>query len=98
MLRRVFQVHFWEELTLGYSYSAFRGIDMYSCIMSAGMLPPAEEAWYLLNTERAPMYRRQIQPEDWWQCHVLQSNGQRYRINEWHLEATGVVMPLRACM
>ena len=86
----------WAEFTCGFSMYGYRALDLYNRILSAGMTPPKEEAWYLLNTETAPVYRQWVRPKDWWQFSHLESYGQRPCLTEWYLEITGQVMTQQA--
>jgi hypothetical protein len=96
LLREGMSAHNWAELTCGFSLYEYRALDLYIRILSAGMPPPQEEAWYLLNTEVAPHQRQFYQPTDWWEFKHLQSYGQRPVMNEWYLEITGQVMTPQA--
>jgi len=91
LLREAFHVYNWVELTSGYSYREFRALDLYVRVVSQGMQPPAEEAWYLLNVSGPPLKRWVPSPEDWWRYADLRSIGQRPCIAEWVLELTGVL-------
>ena len=91
LLRLEFSIRYWMEITVGRSYWAFRGLDMYISYQCAEQAPHPEEAWYLLNSELAPHLRYDYPPEQWWKCQVCVSVGQRPRINEWYLEVDSPV-------
>ena len=64
---------------------------MYISVKSAGMDPPEEDAWYLLNATGPWSSRSIAAPEDWWRYATLVSFGQRPSISEWYLELTGAI-------
>ena len=66
---------------------------MHSFYMSAGMSPLTVEGRYLPNSEYPPLRRALMYPEDWYKCKTMVSLGQRARINEWHIEREGMVVP-----
>ena len=57
----------WVEVTCGYSMSGYRMLDMYVSVRHAGLPPPPEEAWYLLNSSTPYDVRQVPSPGAWWQ-------------------------------
>lgn len=81
----------WVEYTIGRSWRAYGGLDMYIAVKSAGMEPAEEDAWYLLNATGPWQNRGIASPEDWWRYATLVSFGQRPSVSEWYLELTGAI-------
>ena len=75
----------WCEITSGFSWREYAALDAYVRIFSGGMLPPEEEAWYLLNVDVPSRDRIHPVPEDWWRYTSWLSIGQRACIDEWEL-------------
>ena len=79
----------WVELTVGRSWRAYGGLDVYLRIMATSMRPPLEEAWYILNDTTAFGYRNLPAPEDWWMYHDYRAVGQREVIGDFYLKVFG---------
>ena len=43
----------------------------------AGMIPLAEQAWYLLSSAEDPLARRMPSAAEWWEMSIMKGNGQR---------------------
>ena len=87
-LRRLFGalgISNWFEITSGFSWRQYRALDLYVRVFSAGLLPPEEEAWYLLNLDSNVQYRHKLLPEDCYKYIVWTSWGQRPCMTEWEL-------------
>ena len=52
----------WFEITAGMSWRQYRALDLYVRVFSAGLLPPEEVAWYLLNLDSNVQYRHKPLP------------------------------------
>ena len=84
---------YWMVYTSGLSYHAYRGLDCYIRTYSMPVREPEFEAWYLLNTELPWYRRRSLEPQEWWNCRVWVSHGQRAVTFNWVLNRlTGVVL------
>ena len=79
----------WLELTCGNSWRKYRCLDMYIKLMGAGMMPPAQEAHYLLNSEVWGIHRYAPNQDQWYLHGNWESIGQHDCIDEWHLENRG---------
>ena len=77
-------IHNYLELTTGRSWNHFRGLDAYLRVISRGMPPPSQEAWYVINTQNPARDRILLHPDDWWRCRHWHSYSQKeYAVSDW---------------
>ena len=70
-------IPFFILATSGYSWREYRALDVYLRPFVFGQPPPAQEAWYVVNTERPWYHRTFLRCDDWYLCHHYVSWGQR---------------------
>ena len=75
----------WVELTAGSSWLEYGALDVYVRFLSAGMPPPREHAWYIVNYSGMPDSRFCPPPEDWYQFTDWRNVGQREGCDEWYI-------------
>ena len=86
LLQRL-NVAVWAEVTVGSSFSEYKGLDAYVRFFGSNIVSPEEEAWFLLNTEIEDAGQRELKrPEDWYSCKHWKSMGQKPTIAEHNLE------------
>ena len=85
----------WLELTSGYCNTQYRCLDMYVRFFAAGLPPPAQEAWYVLNAEVPVLARHKPLPEYWWTYKCWWSMGQKPTCSQWNLEVVGQMQRMR---
>ena len=68
----------WMEISVGHSLQAYHALDVYIKMVTPGVPPPQEEAWYLMNAvwQRFP-HREYIPPDQWYRCADMICWGQR---------------------
>jgi len=98
LLKETCGAYNWIEISAGKTYQQYRALDLYIRLSSAGMKPPKEESWFLLNCSGECKDRMEPHPENWWWYYVLVSNGQRPVMTEWFMEVFGRVMDPTAAM
>ncbi len=81
----------WVEVTSGHSWHAFRGLDVYFRFWARGMVPPAHEAWWIVNCHDEHARRWVVSAEDWYIFRTMTCMGQRLVVDEWVLMPPGKV-------
>ena len=84
----------WIEYTSGFSWQAYRALDLYVRPLVPGMPPPEFSCWFLLNAEGEASPRSLTNPEKWYEHEVWQCIGQRWTPDEWYIEPIQVVSRL----
>jgi len=94
ILTKEFNQHVWVEFTIGNSYMQYNCLDLYLRVMNMLAPIPTSEAWYVLNSFK-PVWNRLHRPRliDWWMYHDLVSYGQKWVVDEYFYEVTGVMAP-----
>ena len=87
-------VKYWMVYTAGLSYKAYRGLDCYIRSYARDVTEPADEAWYILNTELPWYDRAWRQPQEWYLCHNWLSYGQRPVTANWILSGINALSRL----